>query len=320
METLGNQIMPKLCQKYFCENCHYRTSKKSSYDNHNLSSKHKKNAKVNVLETNVNENMPKLCSVKYTCQNCDKEFKNRSGLWKHKQKCNSEDFYKSNNDNKTNDNKTNDNKTNDNKDELIEYLIKENKEIKELILELAKKDTYSHCTTNNNSHNKTFNLQFFLNETCKDAMNIMDFVNSIQLQLGDLEKVGELGFVEGISNIITTNLKALDITQRPVHCADKKREVIYIKDEDKWEKEDEEKIKLRKAIKKVATKNMCLLPKFKEAYPDCSKASSKYSDQYNKIIVESCGGSGDNDVEKENKIIKNIAKNVIIDKSLEKLD
>ena len=159
-----------------------------------------------------------------------------------------------------------------------------------------------------------------MNETCKDAMNIMDFVNSIQLQLGDLEKVGELGFVEGISNIITTNLKALDITQRPVHCADKKREVIYIKDEDKWEKEDEEKIKLRKAIKKVATKNMCLLPKFKEAYPDCSKASSKYSDQYNKIIVESCGGSGDNDVEKENKIIKNIAKNVIIDKSLEKLD
>jgi hypothetical protein len=148
----------------------------------------------------------------------------------------------------------------------------------------------------------------------------MDFVNSIQLQLSDLERVGELGFVEGISNIITTNLNALDITQRPVHCADKKREVIYIKDEDKWEKEDEEKKKLRKAIKKVATKIMCLLPKFKEAYPDCSKASSKYSDQYNKIIVESCGGAGDNDLEKENKIIRNIAKNVTIDKSLEKLD
>ena len=183
METLGNQIMPKLCQKYFCVNCDYRTSKKSSYDNHKLSSKHKKNVNVNVLETNVNKNMLKLCSSKYTCQNCDKEFKNRSGLWKHKQKCNSEEFLKP---------------TNDNKDELIEYLVKENKEIKELILELAKKDTYSNYTTNNNSHNKTFNLQFFLNETCKDAMNIMDFVNSIQLQLSDLESVGKLGFVEGI--------------------------------------------------------------------------------------------------------------------------
>jgi hypothetical protein len=145
-------------------------------------------------------------------------------------------------------------------------------------------------------------------------MNIMDFVDSIKLQLSDLESVGKLGYVEGISNIITTNLKALDVTQRPVHCTDKKREVLYVKDEDKWEKEDEEKKKLRKAIKRVASKNQNLLPKFKEAHPDCSKASSKFSDQYNKIIVESCGGSGDNDLEKENKIIKNISKNVTIDK------
>jgi hypothetical protein len=145
-------------------------------------------------------------------------------------------------------------------------------------------------------------------------MNIMDFVNSIQLQLSDLEKVGELGYVEGISNIITTNLKALDVTQRPVHCTDTKREVIYIKDEDKWEKENEEKKKIRKAIKRVASKNLNLLPKFKEVYPECSKSSSKYSDQYNKIIVESCGGPGDNDIEKEDKIIKNISKMVTIDK------
>jgi hypothetical protein len=145
-------------------------------------------------------------------------------------------------------------------------------------------------------------------------MNIMDFVESIQLQLSDLESVGKLGYVEGISNIITTNLKALDITQRPVHCTDKKRETIYVKDEDKWQKEDEEKIKLRKAVKRVATKNLCLLPKFKEVHPDCSKASSLYSDQYNKIIVESCGGSGENDLEKEEKIIRNIAKMVTIEK------
>jgi hypothetical protein len=168
-------------------------------------------------------------------------------------------------------------------------------------------------TTNTNSLNKTFNLQFFLNETCKDAMNIMDFVDSIKLQLSDLENVGKIGYVEGISNIITSNLKALDVTQRPVHCADKKREVVYVKDENKWEK-DEEKNKIKKAIKRVVSKNFMLLPKFKEAHPDYGKASSKFSDQYNKIIIESCGGSGDNDTEKENKIIKNITNVSVINK------
>ena len=303
-------IFPKKTPANFrCNICDFNTSNKKDYNKHLLTLKHQNTDKILIFTAKKTHKTQNDLSSAFICE-CGKEYRHRQSLFTHKKKCYSLQNIKP----------SNDNKTNDNKDELIEYLVKENKEIKELILELAKKDTYSHYTTNNNSHNKTFNLQFFLNETCKDAMNIMDFVNSIQLQLSDLEKVGELGFVEGISNIITTNLKALDVTQRPVHCADKKREVIYIKDEDKWEKEDEEKIKLRKAIKKVATKNMCLLPKFKEAYPDCSKASSKYSDQYNKIIVESCGGSGDNDLEKENKIIRNIAKNVIIDKSLEKLD
>jgi hypothetical protein len=144
-------------------------------------------------------------------------------------------------------------------------------------------------------------------------MNITDFVDSIKLQLSDLERVGEMGYIEGISNIITKNLKALDVTQRPIHCTDKKREVLYVKDEDKWEKEDDTKNKIRKAIKKVSSKNQRLLPEFKKEHPDCIKASSKFSDQYNKIIVESMGGSGDDDFEKENKIIKNITKVTTID-------
>ena len=156
-----------------------------------------------------------------------------------------------------------------------------------------------------------------VNETCKDAMNIMDFVESIQLQLSDLEKVGEIGFVEGISNIIVKNLKALDVTQRPVHCTDKKREVLYVKDEDKWEKQDEENMKLRKVIKKVTDKNMRLIPKYREKYPDCNQSISRHSDQYNKIIVESMGGPGDNDHEKASKIIKNISKQVIVEKEPE---
>jgi hypothetical protein len=193
-------------------------------------------------------------------------------------------------------------------------LVKQNSELLEVIKSGTHNTNNSHNNNNtNNSHNKTFNLQFFLNETCKDAMNIMDFVDSIKLQLSDLENVGKLGYVEGISNIITTNLKALDVTQRPIHCADKKREVLYVKDADKWEKDDE-KIKIKKAIKRVACKNQRLLPKFKEEHPDCGKYHSKFSDQYNKIVVESMGGSGDNDMEKEDKIIKNISKNVTIDK------
>ena len=165
-----------------------------------------------------------------------------------------------------------------------------------------------------NSNNKTFNLQVFLNETCKDAMNITDFVDSLKLQLSDLENVGKVGFVEGISNIIVKNLKALDVHKRPVHCADKKREIIYIKDENKWEKEDENKNKMRKVIKRVAFKNQNLLAKFKEEHPGCNFSESKYADQYSKIVIEAMGGVGDNDTEKENKIIHKIAKEVVIDK------
>ena len=178
------------------------------------------------------------------------------------------------------------------------------------------KNGINNNNSNNNSHNKTFNLQFFLNETCKDAMNIMDFVDSIKLQLSDLEKVGKCGFVEGISNIIVQNLNSLDETKRPVHCTDSKREVMYVKDEDKWEKENETKVKLRKAIKNVAYKNTKMLSEFRTKHPDCLKSESKYSDKYNKLVMEAMGGKGDNDSEKEDKIIKNIAKEVTIDKAI----
>jgi hypothetical protein len=236
---------------------------------------------------------------------CGKNFKTNSGLWKHKKVCNQINCEIKSNNEPTD-------------KELIVLLLKQHTKLMEQnteLLEVIKNGTHNTNISNNtNSLNKTFNLQFFLNETCKDAMNIMDFVDSIKLQLSDLEKVGQIGYVEGISNIITTNLKALDVTQRPIHCTDKKRETLYIKDEDKWEKENEEKKKLKKAIKKVANKNIMLIPKFKEAHPDCGKSASKFSDQYNKIIIESMGGSGDNDTEKEEKIIKNISNVTTIDK------
>jgi hypothetical protein len=196
--------------------------------------------------------------------------------------------------------------------ELQQILLEQNK----TIVELSKNNTITNNNnniTNTNSHNKTFNLQVFLNETCKDAMNIMDFVDSIKLQLTDLEKVGKIGYVEGISNIIVKNLNSLDETKRPVHCTDSKREVMYVKDEDKWEKENENKNKIRKAIKHVAHKNSKMLKDFKNKHPDCDKSESKFSDQYNKLVIEALGGKGDNDLEKEDKIIKNIAKEVTIE-------
>jgi hypothetical protein len=254
---------------------------------------------------NSNQILPKFCS-EFICKNCNKKYKDNSGLWKHKKKCNiieTDDKPVINNSNNTND-----------KDELINYLIKENQEFKNLILEIVKKDTYNNSNNTTNSHNKTFNLQFFLNETCKDAMNIMDFVDSIKVQLCDLEKVGKIGYIEGISNIIVKNLNSLDETKRPVHCTDAKREVMYVKDEDKWEKENESKQKIRKAIKHVAHKNSKMLKEFKTKHPDCEKSESKFSDQYNKLVIEALGGKGDNDLEKEDKIIKNIAKEVVIDK------
>ena len=308
METLGDVFLPKFCQKFYCEKCDYNTCKKSSYNTHILSTKHIKRA-IGDAEGDVGDaNSAQILPIikKYKCDICNKKYMSRNGLWKHKQKCfehdeSDESEYKT---------------SEPTEKELILMLIKQNTQLIEQNASLVKNGVNNSYSHNNNSNNKTFNLQVFLNETCKDAMNITDFVNSIQLQLSDLEKVSEIGYTQGISNIIINNLNELDVTQRPVHCADKKREVIYIKDEDKWEKENEDKNKIRKAIRRVADKNSDLLQKFQQLHPDCMQYNSKYGDKYNKMMYEAYGGKGDNYTEKENKIIRNIAKNVIIDKEL----
>ena len=181
-------------------------------------------------------------------------------------------------------------------------IINQNKELLEIVKNGTSNTNHSHNTTN--SHNKAFNLNFFLNETCKNAMNITDFVDSIKLQLSDLMEVGELGYVEGISKIIVKNLNSLDETIRPVHCTDKKRETMYIKDEGEWNKEDEKKTKLKKAINKIADKNIRLLPQFREKYPEYNNSSSKTSDIYEKVVIEAMT----TDQDKKEKIIKNISK------------
>ena len=194
--------------------------------------------------------------------------------------------------------------------ELQQMLVEQNK----TIIEMSKNNNQINNTINNNSHNKTFNLQFFLNETCKNAMNIMDFVDSIKIQLADIESIGELGFVNGISKLIIKNLKALDENMRPVHCSDQKREHLYVKDANVWNKEDSDNKKMKKAIKYIAHKNICSLSLWKDKYPEYNNSDSKRSDQYNCITMEAMGGAGNNDDEKADKIVKKIAKSVLINK------
>jgi len=310
MTTIDNGFYPKNPNILYCESCDFNSCHKNDYNRHIETKKHKNN----ILTTKNNGFYPEKLKL-HECCGCHKNFNDRAGLWRHKKKCI--------NVTETNvcgviESKTNE--INDLKD-IMKYLMKENSEMKNImleqqnmVLEVVKNGTTNNSHNTTNSHNKAFNLNFFLNETCKDAMNIGDFVDSLKLQLLDLEKVGEAGYIEGISSIIVKNLKELDITKRPVHCTDKKRETIYIKDEDKWEK-DEDKSQMHKLIKRVASKNIKMFEKFRDAHPDCLKYHSKYSDQYNKIVYESMGGKGDDDFEKHEKIIKNVLKQVTIDKN-----
>jgi Txe/YoeB family toxin of Txe-Axe toxin-antitoxin module len=267
-----------------------------------------------VLEQNVNKILPNSASKNYTCQICNKEYKDNSGLWRHKKICitTNENAVSSDVDDE---NEKQNNVSNGLTEKLVIELIKQNKEL----LEIVKNGTHNNNsinTTHTNSHNKAFNLQFFLNDTCRDAMNMTDFIDSLKMELSDLINVGEKGYIEGITNIIVKNLKTLDVTKRPVHCTDKKRETVYIKDNNIWEK-DEDKTRMHKLIKKVVSKNMKMFPKYREAHPDCMAYHSKFGDEYHSIVYESMGGKGDDDLEKNERIIKNILKQVVVDKGSE---
>jgi hypothetical protein len=195
-------------------------------------------------------------------------------------------------------------------------VVKSNKEIQNQMLEAVKQtnnNNIQNSHNNNHSHNKTFNLQLFLNEQCKDAMNIMDFVNSVTLQLSDLESVGQLGYVEGITKIMIKKLTEMDIYKRPVHCSDAKREIIHIKDNDVWEKEDATYPKLRRAIKYITKKNSDLLLVWSAKYPESKNIYSKVNETYMIMVHQAMGGTGEV-TENENKIIKKIAKMILIDK------
>ena len=316
MATKYSENSEKVPQNFYCKMCDYTCFKKQYYIQHNNTQKHKIACGNNVADSgNDTENDNKcICS-------CGKQYEDRSGLWRHKKICN----YINNSENSKIENNI-ENNNNIISPELVMNVLQQNNNLHQLlieqnktIIELSKNNQFITNNNNNtnmiNSNNKTFNLQFFLNETCKDAMNMSDFINSLTLQLSDLESVGKLGFVDGISNIIIKNLEALDIEKRPVHCCDSKRETMYIKDHDKWEKEDNELKRMKELVRYVRDKNISMVNIWRDLYPECVKSNSKKTTQFNEIYMESFGGEKGTKKEKEEKIISRIAKAVVIDKS-----
>jgi hypothetical protein len=253
---------------------------------------------------------------KYECL-CGKNYVDNSGLWRHKKKC-----ITNKKDEKLNIPEIVETKIEDkmpetfDKEMLIIQLLKQNQELQQSLIELSKKSiNITNNNNTNNSHNKTFNLQFFLNEECKDALNISEFVSSIKVELEDLEATGRLGYVEGVSRIMNKNLKDLDINKRPIHCSDLKREILYIKNDDQWIKEEETKPILKKAIKQVANENIKQINEWKKKYPDCTDSDSRKNDTYLKIVSNSMSGlTTEEQLKNYEKIISRVAKESVIDK------
>ena len=287
--------------KFVCKLCNYKCSYSSDWNRHLNTRKHNHGHDINkmeILEIKKNEF--------YECI-CGKQYNSSSGLWKHKKVCNKHNTV------------CLDNEPTDK--DLILMLIKENIEFKNMMIEQQQNmmdvlKNGTHNTTNSHNNTKTFNLQVFLNETCKDAINLTDFVNQIQLTVDDLEETGKLGYAEGISKVFIKNLNGIDYTQRPIHCCDSKRETIYIKDNNQWSKDDEQKSNLTKAIKQVANKNIKQISEWQKLHPEYSDPDSKQSDKYMKIVLNSMSGSTQEEANKNyEKIIKNVIKKTIIEKT-----
>jgi len=295
-------MLTKQTPKFACVQCHFITSNKCDFSRHLLRAKHLKNCEKLTNLTDSTQNPPQK-TQEHICENCEKVYKSRVGLWSHKKKCISHE--------KEIQEKKQDGSISN---ETILALIKQNQELSKTVLELSSKPNTINNTTNNTMNN-SFNLNMFLNETCKDAMNLTDFVDSLKISFADLENTGKLGYEKGISQIFINGLKQLELNKRPIHCTDTKREKLHIRDKDAWET-DQEKEKIRMAVRKVANKNVNQIADWFTANPDAHDYHSKKNDQYLNIVLESTGGSTKEEEEKRiNKVISVIAKHVEIDKS-----
>ena len=262
----------KVAEKIQCELCDYICCKKSDMNKHILTRKHKN-------RINRTENLNKIAETKYVCSRCNKEYSARNSLWYHNKKCKQQNEVLEINTPVTN--------TNTN-DTMLFHLLAQNKELMELLITQNKE--IQKCPTTINQTNNKFNINVFLNETCKNAMNFSDFVNNIQITYEDLENNAKLGFVNGISKIFLDNLNQLDISERPIHCTDVKRETMYIRDDNTWKKQTDDQI-LQKAIQAVSYKSMGKLAKWKEENPDYKDADSEFSQRCLTIQKHTLAGS-----------------------------
>ncbi len=285
----------KVPTKYICDKCNYITSHESQWERHILTGKHK-------MDKNDKKKVPNI----FECE-CGNTYSYINGLYKHKKKCEY--------------NKKSYCKYFKTSEELIEAVLKDNQEFKQMlidqnnkIMELASAKNTT-VITNNTTNNNNFNLQMFLNVHCKDALNLTEFVDSLQPKIEDLEATGRIGYVEGISKIFLNGLNGLDINKRPLHCSDQKRETIYIKENNVWEKESDNREKLKLAIKTVASKNIKQIPIWQKENPDCFDSTSKKNDQYLRIVSNSMNGLTPEETQKNyDKIISKLAKEVVIQK------
>jgi hypothetical protein len=321
--TMLGRKKTKIYVNYSCENCDYTTSHKGHYLRHIETDKHKSLSNTYTdLPTTILQHSGE--DISYHCE-CGKSYTHRQSLWKHRKLCSK---------NKTDD----ENKssiTNNIPMELILEVIKQSKELqnvlieqtKELqnkllekedqlleqnkqLIEMAKKPS---MVNSNNNNNNQFNLNFFLNETCKNAMNIQDFISSIKLTTQDFETTGKIGFVDGISRIFINELKRLEVERRPLHCTDVKRETVYVKDNDTWEKENLEKKKLKWAINSIAQLNLNQVQQWQEEYPECRENNTTANTRFNEMAMVALGGFGDEQIKKfDDKIMKNVLKEVVV--------
>jgi hypothetical protein len=301
--------------KFICEACDYKCCKKSDWTRHISRQKHINTTNYNkCLSESVSESAPENAQKEYKC-NCGKTYNHRASLFNHKKKCNiptttqPKSIYNKHNDTAPDPNSLT---------LLVVELIKSNQELQKQMMEVCKNSNNSTMINNvnslNNNNNKTFNMQFFLNEQCKDAMNIMDFVDTFKLEFSDLERVGEVGYVEGISGIIIKKLNELDIYKRPIHCSDVKRETMYVKDKDVWAKENGNHDKLRLAIRYITKKNTDMLLSWCHAHPGSCDSDNYLNDLYLQMVQQAMGAG--NIEENENKIMRKIARTVLIDKEV----
>ena len=328
MDNTENAKSAKTTKYYNCDSCDFITKRKNDYNRHLLTTKHKA-----IIEGNIKAEKRIIC-------NCGKEYKNRHGLSRHKKNC---------------DYKPIEEPIREDIGELTKIepninmfidIIKENQEIKKLLLEQSKQlfeqnnkvseqnkqvielhkennilinklvEKESIMTINNNNNNTTnnnnqsFNLNFFLNETCKDAMNMKEFIDNIKVTFEELLTIGNTGFVNGVSDIFIKRLKDMDITKRPIHCTDLKRETIYLKEDNEWNKDENENENLKNAIEKVEYKNFSSLNEWCEENPETRISSSDKGELYMKIFEKTLDG----DEKTREKVVKNITKKITIDK------